>query len=111
MRDCTMGRVWKILAVVILLVQETIYLLAAIAGAALWSVILQMLLALLWPALLWGIGEMLDRQEVQGQKLERILELLGEEPEEPEEDLTRLEARLEEALESGEEPEWTQEEE
>lgn len=112
-KNCTMGRVWKVLAVIILLVQEAIYLQAAVQaaginGTLLWGVILQMLLGLVWPAMLWSMGEVLDRQEAQEQKLERILELLGEKPEE---DLTQLEARLEEALETGEEPEFETEDE
>lgn len=100
------GIVCKVVAVVTLLAQEGIYLAAAFVTK--WAeplqTVLVMVAALFWPVLLWSFGTFLDRQKAQGQDLERILELLGG-AEEPEEDLTQLEARLEAALEAGAEPE------
>ena len=112
MKDhCVMGMIFKVLGVLLLVIQEVACIMAVFESmlSPLGGVV-QMLAALLWPAILWSFGELLDRQRGQERKLDRILELLGD-VEEPEEDLTQLETQLEEVLESGEEPEGTQEEE
>lgn len=112
MKDhCVMGIICKVWAVLAFLVQMISCVVVVAAG---WvspgALPGQFVGALIWPMFLWSFGEVLDRQKVQGKKLDRILELLGD-VEEPEEDLTQLEARLEGALETGEEPEWPQEKE
>ncbi len=88
----TLGTVCKILAVLMLV----LFLIALVPlgdGALI-------LAALLWPALLWSVGELLDGQKRHERKLDRILELLGggEDPDE-EPDLAELEARLDKAME------------
>lgn len=110
MKDhCVLSIICKVLAALNFLVQMISY---GFAFATMWmspGVLLgQLIGSLFWPALLWSLGELLDRQKVQERKMDRILELLGD-VEEPEEDLTQLEAQLEEALENGEEPEFEEE--
>ncbi len=86
----TLGTVCKILAVLML-----VLFLIALVPLGNGAVILA---TLIWPALLWSVGELLDGQKRHEQKLDRILELLGggEDPEEP--DLADLEAQLEQAM-------------
>ncbi len=97
MKDYSMlGIVCKVLAALMLVMYLTLLIQAASAGIGGLAAILA---ALIWPALLWSVGELLDGQKRHEQKLDRILELLGdtEDPEEP--DLADLEARLEKAME------------
>ncbi len=98
------GIVCRVTAVMTLLAQEGVYLAAAIVTKWTLQAVVSMVVAIFWPVVLWSFGTLLDRQKAQGQTLEHILELLGG-AEEPEEDLTQLEARLEAALEAGAESE------
>ncbi len=93
-----LGIICKVLAALMLVMYLTLLIQAASAGIGGLAAILA---ALIWPALLWSVGELLDGQKRHEQKLDRILELLGD-TEEPEEGLTELEAmeaRLEQAME------------
>lgn len=88
----TLGTVCKILAVLML-----VLFLIALVPLGNGAVILA---TLIWPALLWSVGELLDGQKRHEQKLDRILELLGggKEPEEGLTELEAIEARLEHAV-------------
>lgn len=112
MKDhCVMGMICRALAMLLFLAQIVGYGMSlAMRNEPLGWLLVQIPAALLWPAVLWSFGGLLDSRKVQERKMDRILELLGD-VEESEEDLTQLEARLEDALETGEEPEWPQEEE
>ncbi len=96
----TLGTVCKILAVLMLVMYLTLLIQAASAGIGGLAAILA---TLIWPALLWSVGELLDGQKRHEQKLDRILELLGggEDPEGDQTDLEKMEARLEKAVKKG----------
>ncbi len=92
-----LGIICKALAALMLVLYLLLLIPVAPAGIGGLATIL---VALLWPALLWSVSELLDCQKRHERKLDRILELLGggEDPEE-EPDLAELEARLEKAME------------
>lgn len=79
-----------------------------------WSVLLQLVTAVVPGLTLWAVGVLLERQEEDRETLAEIKALLGgpeNADEKEDEDLAALEERLDTALESGEEPEesaWTE---
>ncbi len=91
----TLGTVCKILAALML-----VLFLIALVPLGNGAVILA---TLIWPALLWSVGELLDGQKRHEGKLDRILELLGggEGPEGDQTELEKMEARLEKAVKKG----------
>ncbi len=95
-----LGIICKVLAALMLVLYLLLLIPVAPTGIGGLATIL---VALLWPALLWSVGELLDGQKRHEQKLDRILELLGggEDPEGEQTDLEKMEARLEKAVKKG----------
>ncbi len=92
-----LGIICKVLAALMLVLYLLLLIPVAPTGIGGLATIL---VALLWPALLWSVGELLDGQKRHERKLDRILELLGggEEPEEGLTELEAMEAQLERAM-------------
>ena len=93
-----LGIICKVLAALMLVLYLLLLIPVAPTGI---GGLATVLVALLWPALLWSVGELLDCQKRHERKLDRILELLGggEDPEGDQTELEEMEARLEKAME------------